>query len=304
MPDTYAEFIAAARESQRKAREKTANMAPEEYAAFTGKMSYPAGQKTPERLGINPDGTVTSCCWCRKNPCACAKSQGESMSGPLNETGDHGIVTTNVLRVFGQSGANDLDRRKLEMFGELVGSLERRCRDCDCGVGTWGCDDCRLLARAKEVAFMSEPRQFTPGQTVWLKDGPEVRLEVVCQSGGTLWLRDKAKPGEAHVYNTEDFTTTDPNAKPTPQKCPCVCAGEVAIGRDAEGCFAWCPNCGMRGSKKPTREEAIAVWNSIRIGPASGLLECSTDIGPNIKTGETPFVEDDERLKGPAAESA
>lgn len=45
----------------------------------------------------------------------------------------------------------DVNRRKLDLLDLLVRHLEWDCRDCDCGVGGFGCDKCRLLQLAKEL---------------------------------------------------------------------------------------------------------------------------------------------------------
>lgn len=56
-------------------------------------------------------------------------------------------------------------------------------------------------------------------------------------------------------------------AKPVPQDCP-ACGAEVTVGNDAKLFYVSCDNlaCAMAGPSTDTEEEAVAIWNRIKLG--------------------------------------
>jgi len=147
---------------------------------------------------------------------------------------------------------------------------------------------CRSFIIVNDVEIrgkvQGQHERVQPGQTVWHKDYHEVRLEVICQNGKWLWLREPDKE-VGNLYVASDYTATDPNAEPEPQKCPmCGSGAEVRGYANGEwdvrclesGRRAGSHGCGFKSPFKPTRLEAIQAWNSIRVSKAT--TQCKVSI--------------------------
>jgi hypothetical protein len=111
--------------------------------------------------------------------------------------------------------------------------------------------------------------EFKPGQTVWKKGTSKQPFTVSKWSDeDTLVLINPE--GFIQAVDQELFTATDPNAEPTPQKCP-FCGSEATVIGDEDDrvlCMAYCvmkAECGLEGPFRKTRLEAIQAWNSIRL---------------------------------------
>ncbi len=119
---------------------------------------------------------------------------------------------------------------------------------------------------------MSE--QFKAGQTVWrITDG--VRYEVVAHIGDLVWIRNPGRGNQ--VFHENSISATDPNqpAEPVPQACPWCSVSEVVV-RGVNPAYVGClnPDCRFASPYRPSRLEAIAAWNSIRVGCVITCAEC------------------------------
>src|SRR6185369_7198336 len=108
---------------------------------------------------------------------------------------------------------------------------------------------------------------FKPGQTVYPKSGSPYKFIVAGVHGDDLWL--KIVGGEnATVFlaKSESYSATNPNAEPTPQKCP-FCGSESRGNKHSGRHWFDCPEtyCRLIGPERKTRLEAIQAWNSIRV---------------------------------------
>ncbi len=108
---------------------------------------------------------------------------------------------------------------------------------------------------------MSE--QFKPGQKVWHKEGSGPFKVVFHQPDNWLWLLKDEQ--YATRVGGDNYSAADPNAKPQP--CP-FCDGPSAT--KSYGTSSYLVRCSLNepclvGPHKPTHEEAVSAWNSIRV---------------------------------------
>jgi hypothetical protein len=269
---------------------------PEQYAAYTGKMSYPAGQAKSDVakavknafLPLKPLVEKYESHWDRATREATDKleakmwevpSQGESMSEPeligpkpcYYCGGEYGEHREPCAKNKGMSES----RKHCRACGKLLcdDSVADGC-PCNGPVGcnhglvpsrTCLCDICDPERTGCVRPYQPSMSEFKFGQTVWrhLK-----QYEVIHQYLKDVWVKDGT---HGEILPVEWLTATDPNAKPLPpepQKCPFCgyCPGFREIHAQ-ERHWVGCENFGCRflGPERPTREEAIAAWNSLRV---------------------------------------
>ncbi len=108
---------------------------------------------------------------------------------------------------------------------------------------------------------------FQPGQTVWVRGKPG---RFVCEDLGDVVVR-MSNDCSLEAHSKEIVSAIDPNAAPEPSKpkpCPFCGSGAGIHGESSTIPFyVQCRNrsCFMEGPMRPTAEEAIAAWDSIRI---------------------------------------
>ncbi len=103
---------------------------------------------------------------------------------------------------------------------------------------------------------MSE--EFKPGQTVYVRSTGEklvvkwVAVIVAVDECGMTWVKEPS-----------DLVSVDPN-EPKPQNCP-VCGNKSECSETQERHYrCYCDGlCGLYGPIKPTRLDAVKVWNSL-----------------------------------------
>ena len=114
---------------------------------------------------------------------------------------------------------------------------------------------------------------FKPGQNVWQKgDLKFVTRKVVCQIGEHLWLQNILNPESATRYYASSFTGVN-NKPESVAPLPCAYCGPSGYGITVEGpiqevYFVECqrPGCRAKGGQRPTRLQAISMWNACRSG--------------------------------------